>query len=169
MSNGSLVYPSILTYCVQTFSNSLSFNSGSAAGRLLNITGNGLDSQIDNNLMKIWLTCGLNSTLVRMVHISSNMITAILPPKGSQTCSINYYQGTLRKSYSYSYSYTSTPAISIAYLANYSYRINKLNLTQISYDTAYLSLLLPGGIEAALNYSMNITNMTGVSFVISPS
>lgn len=126
-SNG-YAYPPIPTTTTLWLANGISRSSGSYAGHIITVAGNGLSTSLnDGNVFTMTCPTG-GSFILKRINASASLHAFEIPMNpgtSDQYCNVNITQGTYFRVYGYSYS---------GYLTN----VSLANLTAASNNTFYL-------------------------------
>lgn len=141
-SNG-FAYPLIQTTTVLSLPNGISRSSGSYAGHIITVAGNGMTTTInDGNIFTMKCPTGGSFNLKR-INASANLHAFEVPMNPGTTdqyCSINITQGTVFRVYGYSYSgyLTNVSTATVTSAGNNNFYLLKTNSSSTSFEKAWV-------------------------------
>ncbi len=143
MTSNGFAYPPIPTTTELSLPNGISRSSGSYAGHIITVAGNGMTTTLnDGNTFVMKCPTGGSFNLKR-INASANLHAFEIPKNpgtADQYCSINITQGTIFRVYGYSYSgyLTNVSTATATSAGSNSFYLVKTNSSSTSFEKAWV-------------------------------
>jgi hypothetical protein len=170
-SNG-YAYPPLPTTTNLWLSNGISRSSGSYAGHIVTVAGNGMTTTInDGNVFTMICPTGGSFKIKRINATASKHAFEVPmnPGTADQYCTVNITQGTVFRAYGYSYSgyLTNVSTAALTSAPNNTFYLKKTNSTSTYFEIAWAEVLDGNGNPTSSVYPLTMTSLNSSFYLLS--